>query len=263
MISALHNVSVVQGAIRPATVSSSVFNEVHIHDFSCAFRIGPDGASNPIRERGMLNEAAMPYLAPECTGRVGKSPDWRSDYYSLGASFYEIFTGKTPFADAKDPLDLIHAHIAKRPAPANTLDSSIPEPLNAVIAKLLEKAPEDRYQTSQGLIVDLERISDLVRKRLSKTRSRLGPENDEDSGFIVGSIDEAGHFRLPPASKLYGRTDSMELLLASYEKVEMTNKLEVVVVSGPSGIGKSCLVETLRKPVVGARGFYAHVKFGK
>jgi serine/threonine protein kinase len=259
LISSIHSLSIVHGAIRPSTVSFSVFSEVHIHDFSCAFRsaASTEGVIAPVRERGMREES-LPYLAPECTGRVGKSADYRSDYYSIGALMFEMFTGRTPFAEAIDPLEVIHAHIARRPLLATYYDHSIPEPLAQLIAKLLEKSPDARYQTSQGLIVDLEKIMDLIRRNSSKL-SRWCPE---DPAFVIGSIDEAAHFRLPPATRMYGRTASLETLLASYARVEKTGKSEVVIIKGLSGTGKSSLTETVRKPVLRSLGYYTTVKFG-
>ena len=215
LLASIHNLHIVHGSLRPTTLSISVFSEPHIHDFSCAFRAGPDGDANPIRERGM-SEESLPFLAPECSGRVGRAADYRSDYYSLGAVLYQVFAGRVPFADtSSDPLEIIHAHIAKRPPFASTIDESIPVPLSRVLAKLLEKAPEARYQTSQGLIVDLDKVAALVRAQ-SRAQSHLGPVDDVD--FVVGSVDEAAHFRLPPASKLFGREHSVDALLACYRR---------------------------------------------
>ena len=260
LLASIHNLSIVHGSLRPTTLSLSLFSEPHIHDFSCAFRAGPDGDANPIRERGM-SEESLPFLAPECSGRVGRSADYRSDYYSLGAVLYQVFAGRVPFADSSsDPLEIIHAHIAKRPPLATTIDPSIPVPLSRILAKLLEKAPEARYQTSQGLIVDLEKVAALVRAQ-SRGPSHLGPVDDDD--FIVGSVDEAAHFRLPPASKLFGRQPSVDALLACYRRVETLRTSEVLVIKGSSGIGKTSLIETVRKPVVKAGGFYTGVKFGE
>ncbi|KAK4703939.1 hypothetical protein P7C70_g2274, partial [Phenoliferia sp. Uapishka_3] len=263
LLASIHNLYIVHGSLRPTTLSVSVFGEPHIHDFSCAFRTtGADATGSatgtaPIRERGM-SEESLPYLAPECSGRIGRGADYRSDYYSLGASLFHVFTGQVPFAEATDPLDIIHAHIAKRPPLASDLDESIPIPLASVIAKLLEKAPDARYQTSQGLIVDLETIAALVRTK-SRGPSHLGPV--DDAAFVVGSVDEAAHFRLPPSTKLFGRDESVEQLFACYRRVETLHTSEVVIVKGLSGIGKTSLVETVRKPVINARGFFTSVKF--
>lgn len=273
MVSQLHNLSIVHGALRPATISLDIFSEVHLHDFSAAFRVG-DSDSEIIersRERG-LTEDSLPYFAPESSG---KNADYRSDYYGMGALFYEIFTGRTPFWDIVDPSELLHAHIARRPPLATTIDSSIPPFLAQVLAKLLEKSPDDRYQTSQGLISDLETISDLVRKtsRLEnnlsaenssgeETNTTTNGRNNKKVDFVVGSIDNSAHFRLPPNSMMFGRENQVDLLLQSFTRVQRNQKAEVIIISGPAGIGKTSLVETLRKPVVTSQAFYTSVKFG-
>ncbi|KAK4056866.1 hypothetical protein OIO90_002116 [Microbotryomycetes sp. JL221] len=270
----LHSQHIVHASIRPSNIlvrSTSPF-EVELLDFSCAFRTGSEGAPQASRERGM-QDPSLPYLAPECLGRVAKTVDYRSDFYSVGVTLFELFTGTLPFASAAaDPLEIIHAHAAKRPALMNTLDSSIPVELTLTIAKLLEKSPDARYQTTQGLIFDLAQVLELVRRRRS-----VGPDSDVDTlsvdsspklassilepSFVVGNVDEAAHFRLPPASRMYGREKDIKALQQRYERVKATNVRDVVVVKGNSGIGKSCLVETVRSPVVKAGGFYTAVKF--
>lgn len=272
LVGQIHSLSVVHGSIRPAACSTSVFDEVHLHDFSTAFRqIGENGGNSaPIRERG-TKEASLPYLAPECSGRVGKVADYRSDFYSLGATFYEILAGHVPFPDVEDPLDIVHAHVTKRPPLVDTIDESVPHELALVVKKLLEKAPDERYQTNLGLVGDLERIRTLVRLRGSGKSGDGLPDGEEErkelkkeeEGFVVGSVDEAAHFRLPPSSKMFGRDEDVGKLLECYERVRKENKIEVVVVKGHSGIGKSSLVETVRKPVMQAKGYYTSVKFGE
>lgn len=297
LIASLHALHIVHGSLRPTTISTSILGEVHVHDFSCAFRTAgagglgggavDDGGSAPIRERGMKEES-LPYLAPECSGRVGKAADYRADFYSIGATLFEILTGRPPFAEAEDPLEIIHAHIARRPMAVDELDGSVPRELALVVGKLLEKSPEERYQTSQGLIVDLETVASLIRQRSSPSLPSSSslpsptlaepPTPTTPTPFIPGAIDSAAHFRLPPPSKMFGRESSEQDLLAAYDGVRESGRVECVVVKGSSGIGKTSLVERLRGPAVGGaggkgeggkgkgrkrKGFWAAVKFGE
>src|SRR2546427_7337573 len=96
------------------------------------------------------------YMSPEQTGRMNRSVDYRTDLYSLGVTLYELLTGVLPFA-SKDPLEVIHAHIAKTPTPPSHLDGRVPDQLSRILLKLLAKAAEDRYQSALGLKYDLER----------------------------------------------------------------------------------------------------------
>src|ERR1700748_3243916 len=88
----------------------------------------------------------LAYMAPEQTGRMNRAVDARSDLYALGVTFYEMLTGQLPFA-AADPMEWVHCHIARQPAPPNERVAAIPGPLSAMVMKLLAKAGEDRYQT--------------------------------------------------------------------------------------------------------------------
>ena len=97
---------------------------------------------------------AFAYMAPEQTGRMNRSVDSRSDLYALGVTFYELLTGALPFT-AADPIELIHCHIAREPAPPSALAPRAPEQVSSIVMKLLAKAAEDRYQTAAGLETDL------------------------------------------------------------------------------------------------------------
>ncbi|GAA5947465.1 hypothetical protein JCM3765_001690 [Sporobolomyces pararoseus] len=284
LVASIHKQNYVHNSIRPSTVSTSMFAEVYLHDFSCSFATGgPEGDSSPIRERGMKEES-LPYLAPECSGRVGKSADYRSDYYSIGATLFEIFTGQTPFPQSPDPLEIIHAHITKRPPLIDSLDRSIPHGLALIVAKLLEKSQDARYQTAQGLAFDLEQVKEAISAvnagsspgwafaaspssdaTLEPHQSPVLPFNSTSSAassdFAIGAIDDSANFKLPPSSKLFGREESVRKLRDSFERVKRSNKPAVVVVKGHSGIGKTSLVETLRAPTVQSQGHFTNVKF--
>src|ERR1700756_2308756 len=98
----------------------------------------------------------LAYMAPEQTGRMNRSVDSRSDLYALGVTLYEMLTGQLPFA-AADPMEWVHCHIARQPAPPDERVAGIPGPVSAIVIKLLAKNAEERYQTSAGLAVDLRK----------------------------------------------------------------------------------------------------------
>jgi len=98
----------------------------------------------------------LAYMAPEQTGRMNRSVDSRSDLYALGVTYYEMLTGQLPFT-ASDPMEWVHCHIARQPMPPDERVAGVPEPLSAIVMKLLAKTAEERYQTAAGVEADLRR----------------------------------------------------------------------------------------------------------
>jgi PAS domain S-box-containing protein len=188
----------------------------------------------------------LAYMAPEQTGRMNRSVDSRSDLYALGVTFYEMLTGQLPFT-AGDPMEWVHCHIARQPAPPNERVPDVPGPLSAIVMKLLAKTAEERYQTAAGLEADLRRCLGQW-----ETHGRIDP-------FPLGAHDLSDRLLIP--EKLYGREREIETLLASFDRVVANGTLELVLVSGYSGIGKSSVVNELHKALVPPRGLFASGKF--
>ena len=142
----------------------------------------------------------LAYMAPEQSGRMNRSIDSRSDLYALGITFYEMLTGRLPFA-AADPMEWVHCHIARSPPPPTHCDPTIPESLSAIVMKLLSKAAEERYQTALGLELDLRQC--LVEW---ESHGRIAP-------FPLGTHDTSDRLLIP--EKLYGREAEINALLAA------------------------------------------------
>jgi hypothetical protein len=92
------------------------------------------------------------YVAPETA--EGKTTDARSDLYSLGIVFYEILTGKRPFA-ADTPFATLQKHCAEPPPPPTSINAAVPKELEAIILRLLSKKPDDRYPGAEDLLIAL------------------------------------------------------------------------------------------------------------
>lgn len=88
---------------------------------------------------------------------MNRQPDYRTDLYSLGVTFYEVLSGKLPFT-SEDVIEVIYAHIAVPPKSI----VGIPDKLNELLRYLLAKNPEDRYQSAYGLKEDLLKIQAAV-----------------------------------------------------------------------------------------------------
>ncbi|HEX4340593.1 MAG TPA: AAA family ATPase [Polyangiaceae bacterium] len=188
----------------------------------------------------------LAYMAPEQTGRMNRSIDSRSDLYSLGVTLYEMFVGALPF-EASDAMGWVHCHIARVPAAPIVRRSGIPEPLSAIILKLLAKTPEERYQTARGVENDLRRVLAAAEAGNTIESFRLCLRDVPD--------------RLLIPEKLYGREREVDVLLAAFDRVVTQGGAELVLVSGYSGVGKSSLVNELHKVLVPPRGLFASGKF--
>ena len=188
----------------------------------------------------------LAYMAPEQTGRMNRSVDFRSDLYALGVIFYEMLTGTLPFT-AADPMEWVHCHIARQADPPEARVKEIPEMLSAIVMKLLAKTAEERYQTAAGLEADLRACLAAW-----ETFGRIDP-------FALGTRDAPDRLMIPET--LYGREHEIATLLAAFDRVVATGAPELVLVSGYSGIGKSSVVHELHKALVPPRGLFASGKF--
>ncbi|HWW85137.1 MAG TPA: AAA family ATPase, partial [Vicinamibacterales bacterium] len=188
----------------------------------------------------------LPYMAPEQTGWMNRSIDARSDLYAYGVVLYEMLTGSLPFT-ASDPMAWVHCHIAKRPLPPAARRDDLPGVLSAIVMKLLAKTIEDRYQTAAGVEHDLRRCL---------TQWEAEGRIDE---FTLAEHDTPDRLLIP--EQLYGRTNEIQSLLESFDQVVSNGTLELVLVSGYAGIGKSSVVNELYKALIPPRGFFASGKF--
>ncbi|MEG4114643.1 MULTISPECIES: PAS domain S-box protein [unclassified Microcoleus] len=258
----IHAAHVIHKDINPGNI---VFNPrtgvVKIIDFGIATRFS---RTNPAFKSLHLLEGTPAYLSPEQTGRMNRMLDYRTDFYSLGATFYELLTGQLPFP-TKDFLELVHCHIARPPAPPHELNSTIPQPVSDLILKLMAKNAEDRYQSAWGIKADLERCAQQL----------------AEVGLIepmpLGLQDVSEQFRIP--QKLYGREAKIAALLAAFDRVAGNEGIgewgsggaekditllphrEMMLVSGYAGIGKTALVQELHKPITANQGYFISGKF--
>ena len=153
ILSAIHRVNIIHKDINPSNI---VFNpateQLKLIDFGISTVLSRE---NPTLKNPNVLEGTLPYMSPEQTGRMNRSLDYRTDFYSLGVTFYELLTNKLPF-DTTDALELVHCHIAKQPISPHQINPNIPQVVSDIVMKLLEKTAEERYQSAWGLKADLE-----------------------------------------------------------------------------------------------------------
>ncbi|MEZ2277859.1 MAG: AAA family ATPase [Microcoleus sp.] len=319
-LDSIHKHEIIHKDIKPQNIIINPSNNcVKITDFSIASRLIRENATASYSN---LLEGTLAYMSPEQTGRMNRAIDYRSDFYSLGVTFYEMLTGELPFS-AIDPLELVHCHIARTAPSPHSLNPEIPEAISGIVMKLLAKTAENRYQTAEGLKFDLESC-------LAKLQTASGTISD----FIPGNADRASQLLIP--QKLYGRETEVAALLSAFERVSGGNPpnpplvrggfwsfakalknppnpplgkggllelcqsteeppqpplgkgglreripvgngglsalsspplargaggVELILVSGYSGIGKTAIVNEVQKPIVRQRGYFISGKF--
>ncbi|MEM7734321.1 MAG: ATP-binding protein, partial [Deinococcota bacterium] len=242
-LATIHQQQVIHKDVTPANI---VWNpqtgQLKIIDFGIAARLSeqPLEALSP-----NALEGALPYISPEQSGRMNRGVDYRSDFYSLGVTFYEMLLGFLPFEN-DDAMELIHAHLARVPRPPHVLDPEIPLALSNIIMMLLAKNPEDRYQSAFGLLRDLQHCA--------RTWQRDGHINP----FLLGQHDVSDRFALP--HKLYGRAEE-EATLKQALDYAANGHSTIVVLAGPAGYGKTALARGLHPQVAARRGYLVTGQF--
>jgi len=237
----MHQAGVLHRDITPANIVVSDGGAPCLVDFALATSLAEirPGFTHHAKIAGTLA-----YLAPEATGRTGRPVDHRADLYALGAVLYELATGGPPFGFG-DPLRLTHDLLARVPAPPAQVNPAVPGLLSEIIMHLLEKEPDHRYQTAEGLVYDLERLRDA-------------PTCPAGARLRVGEHDVP--LRLLPPSRLVGRDGEMAALQAAFEEA-LAGRCRGVLVAGAPGVGKTVLADELRPVVTSADGWFAAGKF--
>ncbi|KYF80781.1 protein kinase [Sorangium cellulosum] len=251
-LGAIHERNIIHKDIKPSNIIvNHDVSTSKLTDFSIASLLPGERAA--VYDPWSAGEGTLQYISPEQTGRMNRSIDFRSDYYSLGVTLYELTTGRLPF-ETTDPLELVHHHIAKTPVAPQKLRPDVPEALSKIVMKLLSKTAEERYQSIFGLKADLEACLDML-------------EGDAPTlDFVPGQKDKPT--RLQVSQRLYGRQEEVDALMATFRSVSRPaagaapgGQSELVLLTGYSGVGKSAVVSEIHKPIARQGGYFAAGKF--
>ncbi|MFN8454627.1 MAG: AAA family ATPase [Anaerolineae bacterium] len=237
----IHRQGVLHGDLKPSNILvNSSAEVVKITDFGMSRIFEQHLTYHPETQGGSL-----PYISPEQTGRTNKPVDYRSDFYSLGITLFQMATGQLPF-EAKDHLSLIHAHLAIEPPQAMALNPALPQLLNHLIFQLMTKNPEERYQSAAAIRFDLERC-----QAEWLTSAAIAP-------FPLRSADHYLHFEV--SRTLYGREAELQQLNHLLQQIGQ-GPPAFTLVAGSAGIGKSSLIQALQPAIVAIRGMFVADKF--
>jgi predicted ATPase/signal transduction histidine kinase len=243
----IHQRHLIHKDINPSNLVVNLKTEqVQIIDFGIATQLSREAPQ--LQSPGHL-EGTLAYLSPEQTGRMNRALDYRTDFYSLGITFYEMLAGVPPFSTT-DPLALVHCHLAQTPIPLHQRCPEVPPMLSELVQKLIAKTAEDRYQSAFGLIADLTSCHEWF-LATEGTAVQIAP-------ITLGQQDVSEFFQIP--QKLYGRETETQQVLDAFTRVSQ-GQAEMLLVVGHSGLGKSALVHEVHKPITGKKGYFIDGKF--
>ncbi|MGI9531566.1 adenylate/guanylate cyclase domain-containing protein [Lutimonas sp.] len=238
----IHQNGVIHKDINPANIMLTEDGKIKLIDFAISSQLNSE--RNDLLHTDQI-EGTLNYISPEQTGRTAYLVKHKCDLYSLGILMYELVAGKPPF-DSIDSLEIIHFHLSRIPTPLSSILSFLPDGLEEVINKLMEKNPEDRYHTAKGLKHDLE----LIKKHVESNKTLVG--------FVPGNEDSSGEYK--QSQKLYGRKNEKEELLGYYDEINELKSF-LVLVAGYSGTGKSALIRHIKYPIIQKGGTFLSGKF--
>jgi predicted ATPase/HPt (histidine-containing phosphotransfer) domain-containing protein len=239
----IHDANIVHKDVKPSNLLvNAVTGQVKFIDFHLASEL-----SSERQELIAVSQiqGSFPYMSPEQTGRMNRELDYRSDYYSLGVTLFELLSGQLPY-QAADAMGFVHAHLSKRAPSASELRPDVPSMVSEIITKLMAKDPDDRYQSSLGIVSDLERCQQQWRS------------SGAISAFSLGAHDISERFAIP--QKLFGRDAETRELLRVFREV-CAGQSRLLLISGPSGIGKTSLIQELQRPVTRSNANFVTGKF--
>ncbi len=171
-----HRNNIIHRDVKPQNILVTEDGTMKVTDFG----IAKFTTSETITNNNTIMGSAH-YISPEQA--KGSFIDCRTDLYSLGVVLYEMVTGNLPF-QADTAVTIVLKHLQEEVVPPKNLNSKVPDSLNQLILKAMEKEPIKRYQTAKEMIADLQRIQDNPNARIDKG------EEDDNHTIIMSAVTE-------------------------------------------------------------------------
>lgn len=195
-------------------------------------------------DSGDLLQGTLQFMSPEQTGRINRPIDARTDLFSLGTTLYFLATGSSPFVGG-DANEIVHKILAMNPESVKRVNPAFSQNFADIVALLLEKDPEKRYQSANGVCHDLKMVASALAQ-------------NQTARIELKSRDYLERLRIP--DKVYDRDDEVRRLTSAYTQAKGGEKITCLV-HGPSGIGKSALIGELRAEVYQEGNLFFSGKF--
>ncbi|MCI1994488.1 MAG: Stk1 family PASTA domain-containing Ser/Thr kinase [Clostridium luticellarii] len=192
-IKCAHKNNIIHRDIKPHNILVTEDGIVKVTDFGIAKASNSVTITNSNKIMGSAH-----YFSPEQA--KGSFVDFRTDIYSLGIVMYEMVTGRVPY-DAESPVSIALKHIQEPVVPPIKLNENVPESLNKLILKAVEKEPIKRYQTMEDMLVDLKKIEN--NQKLNLTEDDL----NDDMTRIMDPVDVNDSYN---NEEDYGYEDELE-----------------------------------------------------
>ncbi|TDQ15069.1 putative ATPase [Algoriphagus boseongensis] len=241
----LHDSGVFHKDIKPSNI---IFNEktglATLIDLGIGQKIGE---VQKFPEREDL-DGTLDFISPEQTGRVNRQVDFRTDFYSAGITLFYLASGKLPYS-GEESLSLIHQHIAAEIPFLHIHFPHVPVLYSRIVAKLMAKNPDDRYQSASGLLFDLFKCEELFGIEL--------PPIDEAT-YKLGQFDVSTELKIP--EKLYGREKEIQILERTFDRFHDFVQ-PLILIQGTSGSGKTALALRLKEIAFRHGSFFLEGKY--
>jgi serine/threonine-protein kinase len=187
-----HQNGVIHRDIKPGNILVSTTGQIKVADFGIARALGA-GVEQGLTQTGAVMGTAT-YFSPEQA--QGVSTDQRSDIYSLGVVMYEMLSGVPPFT-GENAVAIAYKQVHERAMPLDQRLTSAPPEVAAIVAKCMEKSPDDRYSSAEEVRDELRRFVEgmpvlaVSAKKEAERATQVLPQTDVNATTVISAQDAA------------------------------------------------------------------------